>query len=199
MPGLIDIGALAAAVAGIGPDEIGIECDCAAGAASDVAWAAACCAGCPRQTGLRHISNRSRARRNGNWKMASRDWLDKATSRHLKFQNVPARRLRRASLTRGNDRGSHTHGNRIVKTALAGWGGRIRTLGSREAASRAWLDRDGGAIDAAYSLQNGPNGLDWGASHSLAAQPGKVSDRQTLRNEGKFGPYFKSQFWKRHL
>ena len=30
---------------GIGPDDIGIECDCAAGAASDVAWAAACCAG----------------------------------------------------------------------------------------------------------------------------------------------------------
>jgi hypothetical protein len=45
LPGLIDIGALAAAVAGIGPDDIGIECDCAAGAASDVAWAAACCAG----------------------------------------------------------------------------------------------------------------------------------------------------------
>jgi hypothetical protein len=43
------------------------------------------------------------------------------------------------------------------------------------------------------------NGLDWGASHSLAAQPIKVSDRQTLRNEGKFGPHFKGQFWKRHL
>jgi hypothetical protein len=41
--------------------------------------------------------------------------------------------------------------------------------------------------------------LDWGASHSLAAQPGKVSERQTLRNEGKFGPHFKGQFWKRHL
>jgi hypothetical protein len=45
LPGLIDIGALAAAVAGIGPDDTGIECDCTAGAASDVAWAAACCAG----------------------------------------------------------------------------------------------------------------------------------------------------------
>ena len=44
LPGLIDIGALAAAVAGIGPDDIGIECDCAAGAASNVACAAACCA-----------------------------------------------------------------------------------------------------------------------------------------------------------
>jgi hypothetical protein len=43
------------------------------------------------QTGLHHISNRSQACRNGNWKMASRDWLDKATSPHLKFQNVPAR------------------------------------------------------------------------------------------------------------
>jgi hypothetical protein len=72
------------------------------------------------QTGLRHISNRSRACRNGNWKMASRDWLDKATSPHLKFQNLPAR-------TRGNVGGSHTRGKSIVETALAGWGGRIRT------------------------------------------------------------------------
>jgi hypothetical protein len=37
---------------------------------------------------------------------------------------------------------SRTAGNRIVETARAGWGGRIRTLGSREAASRAWLDRN---------------------------------------------------------
>jgi hypothetical protein len=29
--------------------------------------------------------------------------------------------------TRGNVGGSHTRGNRIVETALAGWGGRIRT------------------------------------------------------------------------
>jgi hypothetical protein len=36
-----------------------------------------------------------------------------------------------------------------------------------------------------------------GANHSLAAQPGKVSDRQTFRNEGKFEPHFKGQFWKR--
>jgi hypothetical protein len=35
-------------------------------------------------------------------------------------------------------------------------------------------DRNGGAIGAPYSLQNG---LDWCASHSLAALPGKVSDR----------------------
>ena len=41
--------------------------------------------------------------------------------------------------------------------------------------------------------------VDWGAGHSLAAKPGKVSDRQTFRNEGKFGPHFKGQFWKRHL
>jgi hypothetical protein len=91
---------------------------------------------------------------------------------------------------RGNVGSSRTAGNRIVEIALAGWGGRIRTLGSREAASRAWLDRNGGAIGAPYSLQNGPNGLDRGASHSLAAQPGKVSDRSTFRNEGKFGPHF---------
>jgi hypothetical protein len=80
----------------------------------------------------------------------------------------------RACLTRGNVGGSPKPGNRIVETALRGWGGRIRTLGSREAASRAWLDRNGGAIGAPYSLQNG---LNWGASNSLAAQPGKVSDR----------------------
>jgi hypothetical protein len=54
-----------------------------------------------------------------------------------------------------------TRGKSTVKTALAGLGWRIRTLGSREAASRAWLDRNGGAIGAPYSLQNG---LDWGAS-----------------------------------
>jgi len=40
---------------------------------------------------LRHTSNRSRACRNGNWKMASRDWRRKATSPHLTFQNLPAR------------------------------------------------------------------------------------------------------------
>jgi hypothetical protein len=50
--------------------------------------------GSPRrapQTGVRHTSNRSRACRNGNWKMASRDWRRKAISPHLKFQNLPAR------------------------------------------------------------------------------------------------------------
>jgi hypothetical protein len=36
-------------------------------------------------------------------------------------------RLGRASLTRGNVGGSHAPGNRIVETALTGWGGRIRT------------------------------------------------------------------------
>ena len=43
------------------------------------------------QTGLRHISNRSRVCRNGNWKMASGDWRRKATSPEAKFQNLPAR------------------------------------------------------------------------------------------------------------
>jgi hypothetical protein len=36
-------------------------------------------------------------------------------------------RLGRASLTRGNGGGSHIRGKSIVETALAGWGGRIRT------------------------------------------------------------------------
>jgi hypothetical protein len=40
---------------------------------------------------------------------------------------------------------------------VAGVGG-IRTLGSREAAFRAGLDRNGVAIGTPYSLQNG---LDW--------------------------------------
>jgi len=48
------------------------------------------------QAGLRHTSNRSRACRNGNWKMASRDWRRrKATSPHLTFHicrpETPAR------------------------------------------------------------------------------------------------------------
>jgi hypothetical protein len=34
-------------------------------------------------------SNRSRACRNGNWKMASRDWRAKATSPEPKVQNLP--------------------------------------------------------------------------------------------------------------
>ena len=33
----------------------------------------------------------------------------------------------------------------------------------------------------------------------FGSSAGKVSDRQTFRNEGKFGPHFKGQFWKRHL
>jgi hypothetical protein len=40
------------------------------------------------QTGLRHISNQSRACRNGNWKTASRDWRRKATTPHLRAQNL---------------------------------------------------------------------------------------------------------------
>ena len=36
--------------------------------------------GLPILLGLRHISNRSRVYRNGNWKMATGDWRRKATS-----------------------------------------------------------------------------------------------------------------------
>ena len=36
-------------------------------------------------------------------------------------------RLRLLDLTSGNDDGLHTSGNNGVKTALAGWGARIRT------------------------------------------------------------------------
>jgi hypothetical protein len=43
------------------------------------------------QTGLRHISDRSRACRNGNWKMPSRDWRRKATGPDPKMQNSPTR------------------------------------------------------------------------------------------------------------
>jgi hypothetical protein len=45
-------------------------------------------------------------------------------------------RLVHTSITRGNVGSWRTAGNRIGETALAGRGGRIRTLGSREAASR---------------------------------------------------------------
>jgi NAD(P)-dependent dehydrogenase (short-subunit alcohol dehydrogenase family) len=41
------------------------------------------------QTGLRHISNRSRACRNGNWKMPSRDWRRKATGRSCYEGPIP--------------------------------------------------------------------------------------------------------------
>ena len=43
-----------------------------------------------------------------------------------------------------------------------------------------------------YSLQNG---LDWGASHSLAAQPGKVSDRLNVpKMKGNSGHTSKANF-----
>jgi site-specific DNA recombinase len=43
------------------------------------------------RTGLRPISNRYAARRNGNWKMASRDWRRKATDPGPKVWKLPAR------------------------------------------------------------------------------------------------------------
>jgi hypothetical protein len=72
------------------------------------------------QTGLRPISNRSQARRNGNWKLASRDWRRKATSPDPKFPEFADQRLGRASLTCGNVGCSHAPGNRIVETANLG-------------------------------------------------------------------------------
>jgi hypothetical protein len=39
-----------------------------------------------------------------------------------------------------------------TSTRDSGAGGRIRTLGSRETACRAWLDRNGGAIGALYFI-----------------------------------------------
>jgi hypothetical protein len=43
-----------------------------------------------------------------------------------------------------------------METTLAGWGGRIRTLESRDAtAAAARLDRNGGTVRTQYSLQNG--------------------------------------------
>ena len=54
--------------------------------------------------------------------MASRDWLDKATSPHPKFQNLRLE-LGRASLTRGNIGGSHTRGKSHSgdRTGWLGW------------------------------------------------------------------------------
>ena len=83
------------------------------------------------QTGLRHISNRSRVCRNGNWKMASGDWRRKATGFRAESPEFAGQRLGRASITRRNVGSTCTAGNRIGETALAGWlagwGGRIRT------------------------------------------------------------------------
>jgi hypothetical protein len=47
--------------------------------------------GLPILLGLRHISNRSRVYRNGNWKMATGDWRRKATSPEPKVRNLPAK------------------------------------------------------------------------------------------------------------
>ena len=43
------------------------------------------------RTGLRPISNRSAACRNGNWKIVSRDWRYKTTARGPKVWKLPAR------------------------------------------------------------------------------------------------------------
>jgi hypothetical protein len=151
------------------------------------------------QTGLRHISNRSRTCRNGNWKMASGDWRRKATGFRAESPEFAGQRLGRASITRRNVGSTCTAGNRIGETALAGW---LAGVGGFELS-----DPEKPPLEHGLTATEGRsarhihcrNGLDWGASHSLAAQPRKVSDRQTLRNEGKFGPHFKGQFWKRHL
>jgi hypothetical protein len=73
------------------------------------------------QTGLRHISNRSRTCRNGNWKMASGDWRRKATGFRAESPEFAGQRLGRASITRRNVGSTCTAGNRIGETALAGW------------------------------------------------------------------------------
>jgi hypothetical protein len=104
--------------------------------------------GLPILLGLRHISNRSRIYRNGNWKMATGDGAAKPPVQSRKsgicrprtraHQHRQGRSPRSGNRQRagGNVGSSRTAGNRIGDTALAGWGGRIRTLGSREAASR---------------------------------------------------------------
>jgi hypothetical protein len=97
---------------------------------------------------------------------------------------------------------THRHGARCLRDRSCRRGHRLAGTGGFELSDpekpplEHGLTATEGRSARHISLQNGP---DWGASHSLAAQPGKVSDRQTFRNEGKFGPHFKGQFWKRHL
>jgi TIR domain-containing protein len=78
--------------------------------------------GTPR-TGLCQQSNRSAARRNGNWKMAPRDRRPKPAEK----PKIAGQRLGRASLTRGNVGDSHTPGNSTRETRLPGCTQRIRT------------------------------------------------------------------------
>src|SRR5438874_12540249 len=54
------------------------------------------------RTGLRRQSNRSPPRRNGNWKMASRDRRPKPALQGPKYQKLPARESGHADLTHGN-------------------------------------------------------------------------------------------------
>jgi hypothetical protein len=53
------------------------------------------------KTGLRHVSNRSRACRNGNWKMASGDWRRKATGFRAESPEFASQRLGPARITAG--------------------------------------------------------------------------------------------------
>jgi hypothetical protein len=82
----------------------------------------------------------------------------------------------------------------LCEIALAGWGGRIRTLGSREAASRTWLERNGGAIGAPYSLQNGP--MDWTGVQvtlwQLSRQKSLIAKRSEMK--GNSGHTSKANF-----
>ena len=147
------------------------------------------------RTGLRHISNRSRACRNGNWKMASRDWRRKATgSRAESPEFAGSETWERQPNPREYRRFSHTgKSNRRDRTGWLGWEDSNSRIQRSRLSSMADRKRRGNRRAIFIAEWTG-----LGASHSLAAQPGKISDRQTFRNEGKFGPHFKGRFWKRH-
>jgi hypothetical protein len=93
-------------------------------------------------TGKRSSANRSpshiepvsgmpkRKLENGEQRLAPQSHQSRAESPEFASQ-----RLGHARITGGNVGSSRTARNRIGETALAGWGGRIRTLESREAAS----------------------------------------------------------------
>jgi hypothetical protein len=73
------------------------------------------------------VSNRSRACRNGNWKMASGDWRRKATGFRAESPGICQPETRARPHNCGNVGSSRTARNRMVETELAGWAWRIRT------------------------------------------------------------------------
>jgi hypothetical protein len=104
---------------------------------------------------------------------------------------IADQRLVPVRLTRGNVGGSRRPGNDAAETRLAGWGGRIELSDQEKPPLEHGLTATEGRSARHIHCR-----LDWGA---MAAQQGKSLIAKRSENEGKFGPHFKGQFWKRHL